>query len=78
MFDFCQQFKKLILEFLQSVLYIPIPKIIAPKIANGKTINNLDFRPTLKVYQLPINSNKKSVLSTKSLKKLMLGIGGGI
>jgi len=78
MFDFYQQFKKLILEFLQSVLYIPIPKIIAPKITNGKTINNLDLRPTLKVQQLTINFNKKSVLSTKSLKKLMLGIGGGI
>ncbi len=49
MLNFYQQLKKLILEFLQSVLYIPIPKIIAPKSANGKTINNLDFRPTLKV-----------------------------
>ena len=32
-------------EFLQIVLYIPNPKIIAPKTPNGNTTSNLVFRP---------------------------------
>ena len=39
-----QQSKIKTLAFLQSVLYIPKPRITAPKIAKGKTINRFDFK----------------------------------
>ena len=49
-----QQSIKEILAFLHIVLYIPNPKMIAAKIANGNTTKSLLFNPILNRYNLSL------------------------
>ncbi|QUC65398.1 hypothetical protein NsoK4_03905 [Nitrosopumilus sp. K4] len=52
-FRYSQQFNPTT-EFLQMVLYIPNPKIIAAKAASGTKMNILVFKPIKQVSSIPI------------------------